>query len=248
MMMMLNNRVAIITGAGSGIGETSAKLFAKEGAKVVVADFNYESGKKVADEINAADGIAIALKVNVADRESVNDMVWHVMHTFGRIDILINNAGITRDARIEKMTFEDWDKVIETNLTGVFNVTKAVIPYMLKEGYGKIINTSSCVGVNGGFGQVNYSSTKAAMVGFTKSLAKEVGKKGINVNAVAPGFILTPMVKKMPEKVIKKMEEQIPLGHLGEPIDIANVYKFLASDDSIYVHGACIDADGGILI
>jgi 3-oxoacyl-[acyl-carrier protein] reductase len=131
----------------------------------------------------------------------------------------------------------------------MFNVTKVVLAYMLEAGYGKIINTSSCVGVNGGFGQVNYSSTKAAVEGFTRSLAKEVGKKGINVNAVAPGFIATDMVlKKMPEKVIKKMEDQIPLGHLGEPIDIAQVYKFLASDEAKYVHGSCLVADGGILI
>jgi 3-oxoacyl-[acyl-carrier protein] reductase len=265
--MLLLDKVVLITGAGSGIGECAAKLFAKEGARVAVADYNWEEAKRVSDEINEMysdpvppmqnndselwqrDYKAIAVHVNVADRTHVENMVWDVTRMFGKIDILINNAGITRDARIEKMTYEDWDRVIETNLTGMFNVTKVVLPHMLEAGYGKIINTSSCVGVNGGFGQVNYSSTKAAVEGFTRSLAKEVGKKGINVNAVAPGFIATPMVlEKMPEKVIKKMEDQIPLGHLGEPIDIAQVYKFLASDESKYVHGSCLVADGGILI
>ena len=266
--MLLENRVVIITGGGSGIGEATCKLFAKEGAKVVVADYAFMAAKRVSDEINEMysspipmqlnhndselwhrDFKSIAVHVNVADRVHVDNMVKDVIHTFGKIDILINNAGITRDARVENMTYEQWDEVINTNLNGVFNCTKEVLSYMLETGYGKIINTSSCVGVNGGFGQVNYSSTKAAIVGFTKSLAKEVGKKGINVNAVAPGFIATPMVlEKMPEKIIKKMEDQIPLGHLGEPEDIAQVYKFLASDESKYVHGTCIEADGGILI
>lgn len=245
--MMLSKRVALITGAGSGIGESTAKLFAKEGAKVVVADFNFESGKRVADEINAAGGIAIALKVNVADRESVNDMVWHVMHTFGRIDCLVNNAGITKDATFLKMTQSNWDDVIATNLTGIFNCIHSVIPHMVKEGYGRIINTSSIVGTAGNFAQANYGASKAGVIGLTKSLAKEFGRKGININAVAPGFILTPMVKKMPEKVIKMMEEKIPLQRLGEPEDIAQGYLYLASDMSKYVNGTVLEIDRGIM-
>jgi 3-oxoacyl-[acyl-carrier protein] reductase len=263
--MLLENRVAIVTGGGSGIGEASAKLLAKEGSRVVVADNNWEAAKRVADEINEMysdpvppmqnndselwqrDYKAIASYVNVADRKSVDGMVWDAIHMFGKIDILIANAGITRDATIAKMTYEQWDEVIDTNLTGVFNCIKATVPHMIEQGYGRIINTSSVVGTSGNFAQTNYSATKAGLIGITKSLAKELGRKGINVNAVAPGFIATPMVKKMPEKVIKMMEEKISLQRLGEPEDIANAYLYLASDMSKYVSGTVLEVDGAIL-
>lgn len=246
--MMLSKRVALITGAGSGIGESTAKLFAKEGAKVVVADFNFESGKRVADEINAAGGIAIALKVNVADRESVNDMVWHVMHTFGRIDVLINNAGITRDATLAKMTHEQWDSVIAVNQTGVFNCTKAVVPYMIEQKYGRIISTSSIVGRFGNFGQTQYAAAKAAVIAMTQTWAKELGRKGITANAVAPGFIKTPMTAAMPSEVLEGMEKKVPLQRLGDTDDIANAFLFLASDMGQYINGAVIPVDGGLVI
>lgn len=243
---MLNGKVAIVTGGGSGLGEATCKIFAKNGAKVVVADYNFDSAIRVHTEICENGYESIPIKVNVADRTSVDEMVTDVIKTYGRIDILINNAGITRDSTIVKMKQEQWDQVIATNLTGVYNCISATVPHMLEKGYGRIINTSSVVGTSGGFGQVNYSATKAGLIGMTKSLSKELGKKGINVNAVAPGFILTPMVKAMPEKVIKMMEEKIPMGRLGEPIEIANTYLFLASDLSSYVNGTVIEVDGGI--
>lgn len=246
--MMLNNRVSIITGAGSGIGETTAKLFAKEGSKVVVSDWNFEAAKRVADEIFDTGGIAIPLKVNVADRESVNDMVWNVMHTFGKIDILINNAGITKDATLAKMTHEQWDQVIAVNQTGVFNCTKAVVPYMLQQQSGRIISTSSIVGRFGNFGQTQYAAAKAAVIAMTQTWAKELGRKGITANAVAPGFIATPMTAAMRPEVLEGMEKKVPLQRLGESSDIANAFLFLASDMGKYINGATIPVDGGLVI
>jgi 3-oxoacyl-[acyl-carrier protein] reductase len=245
---MLKDKVAIITGGGSGLGEATCKLFAEQGAKVIVADFNFEASKRVSDEIFSAGGIAIPLKVNVADQESVNDMVWHVVHTFGAVDILINNAGITRDATLAKMTHSQWDEVIATNLTGVYNCTKAVIPYMIEQKFGRIVSTSSIVGRFGNFGQTNYAATKAGLIGMTQSWAKELGRKGITANAVAPGFISTPMTQKMPDKVLKMMEEKVPLQKLGEASDIANTFLFLVSDMGKYVNGAVIPVDGGLVI
>lgn len=244
---MLKDKVAIVTGGGSGLGEAACLLFAKHGAKVVIADFNLDAAIDVKNKIDFLEGESVAYPVDVADRDTVEALIAFVISKYGRIDILINNAGITADSTIAKMSYDQWDKVLDVNLSGVFNCTKAVIPHMIEQGYGKIINTSSVVGTSGGFGQVNYSATKAGVIGMTKSLSKELGKKGIRVNAVAPGFIMTPMVEKMPEKVIKMMEEKIPVGHLGKPVDIANAYLFLASDLSSYVNGTVLEVDGGIL-
>jgi 3-oxoacyl-[acyl-carrier protein] reductase len=262
--MLLNGKVSIVTGGGSGLGEATCKLFANHGAKVVVADYNFENAKRVSDEINQQYGTDIAIQtpndeikarefraipiwVNVANRSQVDGMVEDVLHSFGKIDILVNNAGITRDSTVVKMRQEQWDEVIATNLTGVYNCISAVVPHMIEQKFGRIINTSSIVGTSGNFGQINYGATKAGVIGLTKSLAKELGRKGIHTNAVAPGFILTPMVKAMPEKVIQMMEEKIPVGHLGEPMDIANAYLFLASDMANYVNGTVLEVDGGIL-
>lgn len=244
--MRLNNRTAIITGGANGLGFAAAKRFGQEGAKVIIADFNVELGESSVIKLANIDIDATFIQTNVADAASVQAMVDKVISKYGKIDILINNAGITGDARLENMSSELFQKVLDVNLTGVFNCTKSVIPHMVERGYWKIVNTSSVVR-EGNFGQTAYSASKAGVVGMTKTWAKEFARKGINVNAVAPGFIATDMVKAMPEKVIKKMEENIPMGRLGDPVEIANVYLFLASDESSYISGTVIEADGAIM-
>ncbi|MBS4214983.1 beta-ketoacyl-ACP reductase [Neobacillus rhizophilus] len=241
--MKLEGKVAIITGGAGGLGKETSLLFAREGAHVVVADYNKSLAEETAKEING-----IGLGVDVSIRDQVNRMVNEVIEQFGKIDILINNAGITMDSTLVKMTQEQWDQVISINQTGVFHCTQAVVPHMIKEGYGRIINTSSIVGRMGNFGQTNYAATKAAVIAMTQTWAKELGRKGINVNAVAPGFIMTAMTEKMPEKILNGMREKVPLQRLGTPRDIANTYLFLASDDSSYINGAVIPVDGGLSI
>ena len=240
--MRLENKVAIITGGASGIGLAAVKRFTEEGAHVAIVDYDKEQGEKVAAEYpNAA-----FFEVDVSKASQVREMVEQVISHFGKIDILINNAGVTRDATLVKMTEEDFAKVIEINLNGVFYCTQAVVPHMIASGSGKIINTSSVSGVYGNFGQTNYAATKAALIGMTKTWAKELGRKGINVNAVAPGFTATPMVQKMPEKVLQQMESMTSLQRLGKPEDIANAYLFLSSDESSYITGHVLHVDGGI--
>jgi NAD(P)-dependent dehydrogenase (short-subunit alcohol dehydrogenase family) len=188
----------------------------------------------------------MAIPVDVSDRSSVKFMVETAIESYGHIDVLVNNAGITRDSSFLKMTDEQWDKVMDVNLNGVYNCTKYVVPHMVKQEYGRIINISSIVGIDGNFGQTNYSATKAALIGFTKSLAIEVAKKGITVNAVAPGFIRTEMVEAMPEEVIKAKENMIPMRKLGKPEHIAKTNLFLASKDAEYITGAVIEVNGGL--
>ncbi|WP_068984339.1 3-oxoacyl-ACP reductase FabG [Lysinibacillus xylanilyticus] len=243
--MRLNNKVAIITGAANGIGYAAAERFIEEGAFVVIADFNEEAGVSATQQLGDQ---ALFVQVNVADRESVKKLVATVIEREGRIDILINNAGITRDAMLTKMTEDQFQQVLDVNLTGVFHCTQEVIPHMVAAGGGKIINTSSVSGVYGNVGQTNYAATKAAIVGMTKTWAKELGRKGINVNAVAPGFTETDMVKKMPENVLAQMRSIVPLQRLGTPRDIANAYLFLASDEASYVHGHTLHVDGAIMM
>ncbi len=245
--MRLQGKVAIITGAARGIGRETALLFAAEGAKVVICDLLAE-GEEVAEEIRSRGGEAIFYKLDVTDRESVKRMVNTVTERYGRIDILVNNAGITRDAQFLKMTEGDWDKVIAVNLKGVFNVTQAVAPVMVAQGKGKIVNAASVVALYGNFGQTNYVASKAGVIGMTKVWARELGRKGINVNAVAPGFIQTEMTAKVPERVLQMMRERTPLGRLGTPRDVAYAYLFLASDESDYVNGAVLSVDGGLVI
>lgn len=245
--MRLKDKVAIITGGASGIGLAATERFLEEGAKVIIADFNQEEGEKRAAELKQIGEVQFVF-TDVADRKSVQALVDQTLELYGRIDILINNAGILADARLEKMTEEQFDRVINVNLKGVYNCTQAVVPTMLEQGNGKIINTSSVSGVYGNFGQTNYAATKAAVVGMTKTWAKEFGRKGINVNAVAPGFIMTDMVKTMPEKVVDKMKQSISLQRLGTTEDVANAYLFLASDESNYVHGHVLHVDGGIMM
>lgn len=246
--MRLKDKVALITGAANGIGLTAAEVFAKEGAKVAMADFNAEQGEKRAQELRGKGYDVTFFQVNVAQRSSVDEMVEKVRDTYGNIGVLINNAGITKDAMLSKLTVEDFQAVLDVNLTGVFHCTQAVLPSMIENGKGKIINTSSVSGVYGNIGQTNYAATKAGVVGMTKSWAKELGRKGINVNAVAPGFIDTGMTAKVPEKILDQIKQMIPLARLGKPEDIANAYLFLASDESNYINGTVLHVDGGIMM
>ncbi|QOR67480.1 3-oxoacyl-ACP reductase FabG [Cytobacillus suaedae] len=245
--MRLQDRVAIITGAANGLGYEAAVTFVREGAKVALVDFD-QTGEQRAAELKDQGADVEFFQVDVANRESVDNMVTQVLNRFGKIDILINNAGITRDGMLTKLSQEDFQKVLDVNLTGVFNCTQAVVPHMISQGYGKIISTSSVSGVYGNVGQTNYAATKAAVVGMTKTWAKELGRKGINVNAVAPGFIETNMVAAVPEKVIEQMKSIIPLQRLGKPSDIANAYLYLASDEATYVNGTTLHVDGGIMM
>lgn len=246
--MRLHNQVAIITGGASGLGRAAARLFAGEGARVVIADYQEAAGRAAAEAIVQQGGSAIALHVDVSDRESVQAMVNQVLAKYGQIDILVNNAGVTADATLPKMKQEQWDRVIAINLTGVFHCTQAVAPPMMERGYGRIINTSSVVGVYGNFGQTNYAASKGGVIAMTKTWAKELGPKGITCNAVAPGFIRTPMTEAVPEKILKMMEEKVPLRRLGEPIDVAQAYLFLASEAGRYVNGTVLSVDGGLTL
>ena len=246
--MRLLDKVAIITGAGNGIGSAAAKRFAEEGARVVLADFDEQAGKQLEQELREQGYQATFIQVNVAEQDSVQALVDQTLKVYGKIHILVNNAGITRDAMLSKMKVEDFTKVLDVNLTGVFHCTQAVLPHLVEQGYGKIINTSSVSGVYGNVGQTNYAASKAAVIGMTKTWAKELGRKGINVNAVAPGFTNTKMVEKMPEKIIDQMKSVVALQRLAQPVDIANAYLYLASDESSYVHGHVLHVDGGIMM
>jgi 3-oxoacyl-[acyl-carrier protein] reductase len=245
--MRLQGKVALITGGLSGLGREAALVFAREGARVAVCDLLPEGGELMAAiQAHGREGFYAA--ADVSQLPQVEAMVAAVLQRFGGIDILLNNAGITRDATLLKMTPEQWNQVIAVNLSGVFHCTKAVAPHMVERGKGKIINASSIVGISGNFGQTNYAATKAGLIGMTKTWARELGPKGITVNAVAPGFIATEMVKKMPEKVLQGMRDKTPLRRLGEPRDVANAYLFLASDDADFINGAVLSVDGGLTL
>lgn len=246
--MRLLDKVAIITGGGRGIGEATAKKFAKEGAKVIIADINVEDIERTVSEIQAMGGEAMGLTVDVTNTESVNKMIASTVEKYGKLDVLVNNAGITMDATLLKMTEDQWDKVIDVNLKGVYICGQAAAKVMVEQGSGVILNASSVVGVYGNFGQTNYAATKWGVIGMTKTWAKELGKKGVRSNAVAPGFILTPMVKKMPENVLDMMKDKAPLKRLGEPEDIANAYAFLASDEAKFITGAVLEVTGGVVL
>lgn len=247
-MKRLENKVAVITGGAQGIGKAAVKRFAEEGAVVIIWDVNEEKASSTINEFrNICDKISFQ-KVDVTKLESVTEAAKQIIEKHQKIDILINNAGITRDASFLKMTSEQWQQVIDVNLTGVFNCTKTVAPFMVEKLYGKIVNTSSVVGLYGNFGQTNYVATKSGIIGMTKVWARELGRKGINVNAVAPGFIATEMVSTVPEKVLDMLKERTPLGRLGEPEDIANAYLFLSSDESKFINGAVLSVDGGLVL
>lgn len=252
--MRLEGKVALITGGAAGIGKATAQVFAREGATVVFCDVSEELGQEVAASLGDK---AEFQKVDVCNRAEVQQWVDDVVAKHGKVDILVNNAGITRDAQfikmkdgelVKQMSEDAFDLVLSVNLKGVFNCSQAVAPYMSKQKSGVILNASSVVGLYGNFGQTNYVATKSAVIGMTKVWARELGRYGIRVNAIAPGFIMTEMVAKMPEEVLAGMRAKTPLGRLGTPEDIANMYLFLSTDEAAYIHGATLSVDGGIVL
>jgi 3-oxoacyl-[acyl-carrier protein] reductase len=247
-MKRLNHKVSIITGAAQGIGLATAIKFAEEGATVVVCDVKPDAVDAAVLRCQALGAQAVGFVMDVTQRESVDAVVANVMAQFGRIDVLVNNAGITQDARLQKMTLAQFDRVIDVNLRGVFHCTQAVADHMVAQGSGAILNASSVVGIYGNFGQTNYAATKFGVIGFTKTWSRELGPKGIRVNAVAPGFIATPILDTMPEKVIAEMADRVPLKRMGTAAEIANVYAFLASDEASYVNGAVLEVAGGMTV
>ncbi|MBM7646965.1 3-oxoacyl-[acyl-carrier protein] reductase [Scopulibacillus daqui] len=244
--MRFAKKVILITGGARGIGRKTAEMFLEEGANVIICDRDLPTELDQVIKMNR-DSVKF-FNVDVTNTEQVNGMVQQAVDTYGRIDVLINNAGITSDGFLTKMNDNDWEKVIAVNLTGVFKCTKAVVPQMMAQGSGVILNASSVVGLYGNIGQTNYAATKAGVIGLTKSWAKEFGPKGIRVNAVAPGFIETNMTSKVPEKILNLMKEKTPLKKLGKPEDIASAYLFLASDEANYINGSILSVDGGLVV
>jgi 3-oxoacyl-[acyl-carrier protein] reductase len=252
--MQMKDKVVLVTGGAAGIGKATALRFYQEGARVIICDVNEMVGQETARELGDESAF---YKVNVTSREDVQKWVDAVVTKYGRIDVLVNNAGILRDGQLIKfkegqlvgqMSETDFDLVISVNLKGVFNCTQAVAPVMAGQGGGVILNATSVVGLDGNFGQTNYVATKSGVIGMTKVWSRELGKFGIRVNAVAPGFTATEMVTAMPEKVLDGMKARTPLGRLGEPRDIANAYFFLASDEASFITGETLRVDGGIVV
>lgn len=247
-MKRLDKKVAIITGGAAGIGAATAEKFAAEGAITIIWDLDEVRGNEFAKKQASEGKTVVFAKVNTAKYDEIEVAAKAVIAKYGKIDILINNAGITRDSSLKKMTPELWQQVIDVNLTGVFYCTKIISEYMVEKNYGRIVNASSVVALYGNFGQTNYVATKAGLIGMTKTWARELGRKGITVNAIAPGFIATEMVAKMPENVIDGMKSKVPAGRLGEPEEIASAYLFLASDEAAYINGTTLSVDGGMTI
>ncbi|MBN1811669.1 MAG: beta-ketoacyl-ACP reductase [Anaerolineae bacterium] len=252
--MRLANSICLITGGAAGIGKATAQRFIEEGAAVVICDVNEEAGQRALAELGPQ---AAFYQVDVTNRRDVQNWIDEVVARYGRIDVLVNNAGVLRDNMlvrvkdgelVKQMPEQDFDLVIAVNLKGVFNCTQAVAPVMIRQGSGVILNATSIVGLDGNFGQTNYVATKAGVIGMTKVWARELGRYNIRVNAVAPGFTLTEMVRQMPEKILEGMAAKTPLGRLGEPRDIANAYLFLASDEAAFISGTVLRVDGGIVV
>lgn len=245
--MELTGRVALVTGAARGIGREIAERLASAGASVAVVDVAEDAVQQAAQELSRPDAVARGYRCDVSSLDAAETLGERVLADFGRVDVLVNNAGITKDRLFVRMTGEDWAAVIGVNLTGAFNVTKAFAPAMLKARAGSIVNIASVVGQMGNAGQANYAASKAGLIGLTKSLAKEFAPRGVRVNAVAPGFIRTHMTDALPEDVQAQMKQVIPLGRFGEPADVAGVVMFLVSDTSAYVTGQVINCDGGMV-
>jgi 3-oxoacyl-[acyl-carrier protein] reductase len=244
--LILEGKVALVTGAAQGIGRAVALLLARNSADIVISDINLGKAEETAKEVEAIGRRALALKANVASLDEVEHMIEAILERFGQIDILVNNAGIARDKLILRMTEEDWDAVLNVNLKGTFNCTKVVIRHMSKQRRGKIVNIASVVGEMGNVGQANYSASKAGVIGFTKTVAREFAQRGINVNAIAPGYIETPMTEALPEKAKEELKRIIPMERLGQPDDIAEAVLFLVSDSSNYITGHVLNVNGGI--
>jgi acetoacetyl-CoA reductase len=244
-MEKLSGRIAVVTGGSRGIGAAVAKGLGKEGATVIIIyNHSQEEAETVVNEIKAMGSLAVALQADISDAEATKVFIEKTLADFGKIDILVNNAGITRDKTFKKMSFEEWHKVIDTNLSSVFNTCKIALPSMLEQKYGRIINISSVIGQAGGFGQTNYAAAKAGLVGFSKSLALETAKGGVTVNCICPGYIATEMVKAMPENVREAIIAMVPMKKLGEPDEIAKGVVFIC--ESEYMTGQCLNLNGGL--
>jgi 3-oxoacyl-[acyl-carrier protein] reductase len=241
LMNLLDGKVCVITGSGRGIGKTTAKQFAKEGAKVVVAEFEETSGKSTADEVGG-----LFVKTDVADKKSVDSLIQSTMDAYGCVDVLVNNAGITRDNLLMRMKDDEWQDIIDTNLTSIFTLSKAVLRGMMKKRFGRIVNIGSVVGSAGNAGQANYAAAKAGVIGFSKSMAREVASRGITINVVAPGFIDTDMTKALTDDQKEAIFKDIPANRLGEPDEIAATVAFLVSDGAAYITGETIHVNGGM--
>ena len=252
--MRLEDKVALITGGAAGIGKATAVRFAEEGASVVICDVDTKSGEKTLKELGPD---AAFYRVDVTDRTSVDTWIERVLEKYGRIDVLVNNAGLVRDSLLVKMKEgelirqmpeDDFDLVVAINLKGVFNCTQAVAPVMIRQGGGVILNASSIVGMDGNLGQTNYIATKAGVIGMTKVWARELGRHNIRVNAVAPGFTATDIISSVPDEILEGMKKRTPLGRLGQPLDIANAYLFLASEEASFISGNVLRVDGGLVV
>ena len=246
--MDLQTKVAIVTGSGQGIGREIALNLASKGANVVISDINPDTANAVSTEINNNTGISISITADITSQEEVANLVEQTISSLGKVDILVNNAGITRDTLLLRMSDADWNLVLNTNLKGAFLCTQAVLRHMMKQRWGRIINIASVVGLIGNAGQANYAAAKAGLIGLTKATAREVASRGITVNAVAPGFIETEMTNKLSDDAKQEFLRQIPIGHIGSPIDVAHAVAFLASDEAHYITGQVLNVDGGMVM
>jgi 3-oxoacyl-[acyl-carrier protein] reductase len=246
--LSLKGRTAVVTGAGTGIGAATARAFALAGAHLALLDRDAAGVTRTAEEIGLTGGEALAFTADVTDAFAIERLLDRVAEEWGRVDVVVNNAGIVRDATLEDVTDEDWEATLDVNLRGAMVVARAAVPHMLKAGRGRILSASSLVARNGNYGQTAYAASKAGLIGMTRVWARELGPKGITANVVAPGFIDTNMVKSVPAKVVEQWKARVPAGRLGRPEEVANVYLFLASDLASFINGAVVGVDGGLLL